>query len=196
METEPRRKIIAGLGNPGKTYANNRHNIGFMVVDALAEKHSLKFNKMMNQGIVALGEIAGCKVALVKPQTFMNDSGRSVGPLLKFYKSTPQDLLVIYDELDLPAGEVKLRKRGGSAGHNGMRSIIQHVGTQEFPRLRMGIGRPPGQMQPKDFVLRDFSFNDLVEARFWIDKAVDGIALWLTETVDNAMNRINAPEQE
>jgi PTH1 family peptidyl-tRNA hydrolase len=195
MADEQRRKLIAGLGNPGRQYANNRHNIGFMVADALAAKHGLKFDKMMSKGIVALGEIEGCKVALVKPQTYMNDSGQCVGPLLKFYKSTPDDLLVIYDELDLPAMKVQLRKAGGPAGHNGMRSIIQHVGTQQFARLRMGIGRPPGQMQPKDFVLRDFSAGELAEVRFVIDKAVDGVKAWLTETVENAMNRVNAPEQ-
>jgi PTH1 family peptidyl-tRNA hydrolase len=194
MADEQRRKLIAGLGNPGRQYANNRHNIGFMVADALAAKYHLRFDKMMNKGIVALGEIEGCKVALVKPQTYMNDSGQCVGPLLKFYKSTPADLLVIYDELDLPAMKVQLRKAGGPAGHNGMRSIIQHVGTQEFARLRMGIGRPPGQMQAKDFVLRDFSSGEVAELRFVVDKAVDGVKLWLTETVENAMNRVNAPE--
>ena len=161
MAEEQRRKLIVGLGNPGRQYAGNRHNIGFRVADALAAQYHLKFDKMMNKGIVALGEIEGCKVALVKPQTFMNDSGQCAGPLLKFYKSTPAELLVMYDELDLPAGKVQLRKAGGAGGHNGVRSLIQHVGTQEFARMRMGIGRPPGQMQPKDFVLRDFSAGEL-----------------------------------
>ena len=193
MTEENRRRVIAGLGNPGKNYANTRHNIGFMVLDRLVEKHHLKFDKMMNRGLVALGEIAHVKVALVKPQTFMNDSGMCVSPLLKFYKSTPDDLLVIYDELDLPAAQVKLRKQGGPAGHNGMRSLIQHLGTQEFARLRMGIGRPPGRMAPKDFVLQDFSKAELIEIDSAIDLAIKGIEHWLTESTDNAMNRVNAP---
>lgn len=190
------RRVIAGLGNPGKAYAGNRHNIGFMVLDHLAAKHGLKFDKIMFKGLMALGEIAGSKVALVKPQTFMNDSGACVGPVLKFYKSTPGDLLVIYDELDVAATEVKLRKGGGSAGHNGMRSLIQHLGTQDFARLRMGIGRPPGQMAPKDFVLQNFSKGELAEMTFAIDKAAGAVAAWLTQSVDNAMNRVNAPERD
>ena len=196
MSEEIRRRVIAGLGNPGKAYAGNRHNIGFMTLDKLAEAHGLKFDKMMNRGLVALGEIKGCKVALVKPQTFMNDSGACVSPLLKFYKSTPADLLVIYDELDLPAAQVKLRKQGGPAGHNGMRSIIQHVGTQDFARMRMGIGRPPGRMAPKDFVLQDFSKMEVAEMSDAIAQAVAGVALWLTETIDNAMNRINVGKKD
>ncbi len=195
MAEEQRRKLIVGLGNPGRQYAGNRHNIGFRVADALAAQYHLKFDKMMNKGIVALGEIEGCKIALVKPQTFMNDSGQCVGPLLKFYKSMPNDLLVIYDELDLPTARVQLRKAGGAGGHNGMRSLIQHVGTQEFARLRMGIGRPPGQMQPKDFVLRDFSAGELAEMGFAMDKAMNGVKFWLTETIDNAMNRVNVPAE-
>ncbi len=193
MTEENRRRVIAGLGNPGKNFAGNRHNIGFMVLDRLAAQHRLRFDKMMNRGMVALGDISGVKVALVKPQTFMNDSGVCVSPLLKFYKSTPDDLLVVYDELDLPSGQVKLRKQGGPAGHNGMRSLIQHVGTPDFARLRMGIGRPPGRMAPKDFVLQDFSKMELAELDSTIDRATKGIERWLTDSIDNAMNWVNAP---
>ena len=193
MTEENRRRVIAGLGNPGKNFAGNRHNIGFMVLDRLAAQHKLRFDKMMNRGMVALGDIGGVKVALVKPQTFMNDSGMCVSPLLKFYKSTPDDLLVVYDELDLPAGQVKLRKQGGPAGHNGMRSLIQHVGTSDFARLRMGIGRPPGRMEPKDYVLQDFSKMELAELNSTIDRATKGIERWLTDSIDNAMNWVNAP---
>jgi aminoacyl-tRNA hydrolase len=112
---DDRRHIIVGLGNPGRDYARNRHNIGFMVADALAEKHGLKFTKMMSKGIVALGEIDGAKVAIVKPQTFMNASGECVGSILKFYKSEPSDLLVMYDELDLPSMKLRLLAKGGAA---------------------------------------------------------------------------------
>jgi PTH1 family peptidyl-tRNA hydrolase len=193
---EERRRIIAGLGNPGREYARNRHNIGFLIVDALAEKHGLKFTKMMCKGMVALGEIAGAKVALVKPQTYMNLSGECIGPILKFYKSEPSDLLVMYDELDLPAGKLRLLGKGGAGGHNGMRSIIARIGTQDFPRLRCGIGRPPGRMAPKDFVLQDYSSAELASMHELYDRAIEGVSRWLTQGIDNAMNHVNAPIAE
>lgn len=190
---EDRRRIIAGLGNPGRGYARNRHNVGFMFLDALAEKHGLKFSKMMSKGIVALGEIDGHKVALVKPQTFMNVSGECVGPIARFYKAPPHDVLVIYDELDLPEGQLRLRGKGGAGGHNGMRSLIARLGTGEFPRLRIGIGRPPGRMAPKDYVLQDFEANELAALNEAFDKANEGIRRWLQNGIDNAMNYVNAP---
>jgi PTH1 family peptidyl-tRNA hydrolase len=190
---DERRHIIVGLGNPGREYANNRHNIGFMVVDKLAEKHGLKFSRMMHRGIVALGEIEGRKVALVKPQTFMNLSGESVGPIVKFYKSTPQDVLVIYDELDLPEGQLRMRPKGGAGGHNGMRSVIARIGTQDFPRLRVGVGRPPGRQDPKDFLLDDFSRSELAGLDEIFDKIIAGVRLWLCNGIDNAMNYVNTP---
>ncbi len=190
---EERRRIIVGLGNPGREYAKNRHNIGFLVADALAEKHGLKFTKMMSKGIVALGEIDGAKVALVKPQTFMNVSGECVGPILKFYKSEPSDLLVMFDELDLPAMKLRLLAKGGAGGHNGMRSIIARLGTQDFPRLRCGIGRPPGRMDPKDFVLQNFSSTEMAELADVYNRANKGIVRWLHDSIDNAMNTVNVP---
>jgi PTH1 family peptidyl-tRNA hydrolase len=188
-----RRRIIAGLGNPGRQYERTRHNIGFMAVDALARKHGLAFDKMMSKGMVALGEIARVKVALVKPQTFMNVSGQCVGPVLKFYKSTAEDLLVLYDELDLPNGQLRMRKSGSAGGHNGMKSIIQTVGTQEFPRLRMGIGRPPGRMDPAAYVLQNFDAGEQADVADLIDRSVAAVELWLTSGIDMAMNRANAP---
>lgn len=140
--------LIVGLGNPGREYANHRHNIGFMVLDALAAKHNLRFSKMMFKGLIADGVIAARKVLLVKPMTYMNLSGTCVGPLMRYYKLLPQQLLVIYDDLDLPAGQLRLRGKGGAGGHNGMRSIIAQLGTEDFPRLRVGIGRPPGVWRP------------------------------------------------
>ncbi|GIV83279.1 MAG: peptidyl-tRNA hydrolase [Candidatus Roseilinea sp.] len=190
---DERRRIIVGLGNPGKQYANNRHNAGFMVVDRLAERHGLKFTRMMHKGIVALGEIEGHKVALVKPQTFMNLSGESVAPIVQFYKSEPSDLLVVYDELDLPAGQLRMRPKGGSGGHNGMKSVIARLGSEDFPRLRIGVGRPPGRRDPKDFLLDDFTRDELTALEPAFDRAVEGIRRWLRDGIDNAMNFVNKP---
>jgi PTH1 family peptidyl-tRNA hydrolase len=193
---EERRRIIVGLGNPGKQYVKNRHNVGFMLVDALAERHNLKFSRMMSKGIVALGEIEGYKVALVKPQTYMNLSGESVGPIVKFYKSRPEDVLVVYDELDLPEGQLRLRSKGGSGGHNGMKSILDRLSTEAFPRLRIGVGRPPGRRDPKDFLLDDFSPAEFEALGEVFDRAIAGIQRWLNDGIDNAMNIVNAPVDE
>lgn len=190
---EERRYIITGLGNPGKEYARNRHNVGFMFMDALAEKHGLKFSRMMNKGVVALGEIAGAKVALVKPMTFMNLSGECVGPIAKFYKTEPRHVLAVYDELDLPEGLLRLRGKGSAGGHNGMKSLISRLGTDEFPRLRIGIGRPPGRMAPKDYVLQDFSAGEVIALKDAFDRGVEGIQRWMMKGIDNAMNYVNAP---
>lgn len=186
------RRVIVGLGNPGRQYADTRHNVGFHVVDRLADAHGLRFTKMMSRGLVALGDAAGVKVALVKPQTFMNDSGTCVGPIAKFYKTEPSHVLVIYDDLDIPVSTLRLRKGGGSGGHNGMKSIIKHLGSEDFPRLRVGIGRPPGRMQPMDFVLTPFSRDEWELVHTALDNAVDGIQRWLTEGIDRAMNVVNA----
>ncbi len=189
METT--RRIIAGLGNPGKQYEKNRHNIGFMAVDVLAKKHGMKFDKMMSRGMVALGEIGSLKVALVKPQTFMNGSGECVGPIAKFYRAAPEDLMVLYDELDLPSAQLRMRKGGSAGGHNGMKSIIKCTGTQEFPRLRMGIGRPPGRMDPAAYVLQNFDGGELADVNDMIDRSIAAIEIWLKDGIDLAMNRAN-----
>jgi PTH1 family peptidyl-tRNA hydrolase len=188
---EERRRIIVGLGNPGREYAKHRHNVGFMIVDRLADQHHLKFNRMMNKAIIALGEIAGHKVLVAKPQTFMNLSGESVGPLVKFYKAALGDLLVIYDELDLPLGQLRMRPKGSAGGHNGMKSIIARLGSDAFPRLRVGIGRPPGRHDPKDYVLEDFTASELAVLAPAFERAIAGIQRWLTDGIDNAMNFIN-----
>jgi peptidyl-tRNA hydrolase, PTH1 family len=190
------RYVIAGLGNPGRQYEKNRHNIGFMAVDLLAKRHALKFDKMMNRGLVALGEINGAKVALIKPQTFMNASGESVVPLLKFYKSPPGHLLVLYDELDIPSGQIRMRKSGSAGGHNGMKSIIQRLSSQDFPRGRLGIGRPPGRMDPAAYVLQDFDRGELPSVEALLDKAVRGAEIWLKDGIDLAMNRVNGVDGE
>lgn len=185
------RRLIVGLGNPGREYALTRHNVGFNVVDYIASKHGLKFNKMMNKALVAMGDIQGSKVILLKPQTYMNDSGIAVGPTLKYYKISPLNLMVVYDELDLPLAQLRMRKMGGSGGHNGMKSLISHIGTDSFPRLRVGIGRPPGRMEPVDYVLQTFSKSDgeLMDALY--RRATEAVERWLKEDIERVMNFVN-----
>lgn len=135
-------KLVIGLGNPGTKYRETKHNIGFIAVDELAYQEGWAFNKSKFESVYAEGRIGTEKVVLIKPQTYMNDSGRSVRPWMDFYNLTEDDIVVIYDDMDLPAGKVRLRTKGSAGGHNGMKSIIQHIGTQTFNRIRIGVGRP------------------------------------------------------
>lgn len=183
--------LIAGLGNPGPEYTANRHNVGFRCVERLAVCHDLTFDKRQKRALVALGAVLGQRVILVKPQTFMNESGRSVVPLARFYKVRPGRLLVVYDDLDLPLGTVRMRPEGGSGGHKGMHSIIEHWGGQDFPRLRIGIGRPPGRMDPAAYVLRDFSPEEEPLLEETLERAAAAIEAWLREGVEVAMSQYN-----
>ncbi len=160
QSTGDERFLIVGLGNPGRGHLYNRHNIGFMAVDRLAARHSIDLKRVQNRAIVGSGRVTDRAVIIAKPQTFMNLSGESVGPLVNYYKIPVANLLVIYDELDIPFGVIRLREKGGAGGHNGMRSLIQHLGN-DFARLRLGIGRPPGRMDAAAFVLQDFGRDDL-----------------------------------
>jgi PTH1 family peptidyl-tRNA hydrolase len=183
--------LVVGLGNPGLRYAQNRHNVGFQCVDRLAQVYRFAFDKRQNKGQLALGQVGERAVVLLKPRTFMNDSGRAVAPVAGFYKVPMERLLVIYDELDLPLGSVRLRKKGGSGGHKGMRSIISQLGGQDFPRVRVGIGRPPGRMDPAAYVLRDFGQDEvpLVEEVYdWVIRAVE---CWLADGIEMAMTGFN-----
>ncbi len=183
--------MVVGLGNPGREYERNRHNVGFQVLDMLAEKHGLEFDRRKFRALLAKGSVMEHDVILAKPITFMNLSGESVGPLAHFYKIEPQQILVVADDLDIPQGRIRLRPEGGSGGHNGLKSIIQHLGTREFHRLRIGIGRPPGNMDPADYVLQDFSPEEeavMAEVR---ERAVAAIETWLEEGIETAMNRFN-----
>ena len=155
--------LIAGLGNPGPRYARNRHNIGFQTVDTLANEHHLDFSRTENRAQVATGYIDARRVILAKPQTWMNDSGKSIAPLSHFYKIEPARILVIYDDLDIPLGTIRYRPDGTSGGHRGLQSIMQLLGTQSVPRLRLGIGRPPGQMDPAAYVLRNFDEDEVLD---------------------------------
>ncbi|MBK8988930.1 MAG: aminoacyl-tRNA hydrolase [Chloroflexi bacterium] len=184
------RFLIVGLGNPGRRYEKNRHNVGFMAVDKLAGLHGIALGKVQNKALTGNGRIAEHPVILAKPQTYMNDSGSAVGPLANFYKVPAANVLVVYDELDLPLGTVRLREKGGAGGHNGMKSIINHLG-QEFPRLRLGIGRPPGQMPPAAYVLQDFGPTDLPLVAEILDEAAKAAYTYVTEGIQLAMSRHN-----
>lgn len=183
--------LIVGLGNPGPQYVTNRHNVGFRCLERLAADNDLAFDRRQKRARVARGTIRGQPVILVQPQTFMNESGRAVAPLARFYKVQPGCLLVIYDDLDLPLGAVRLRPEGGSGGHKGMRSIIEHLGSQAFPRLRIGIGRPPGRMAPAAYVLQDFSMEEKPQVEETLEWAVAAVEAWLCEGIEVAMSRYN-----
>jgi PTH1 family peptidyl-tRNA hydrolase len=190
LDSTNQKYLIAGLGNPGREFKGNRHNIGFMVVDRLAEKYGIRLGRVQQKAITGEGRIKERPVILVKPQTFMNRSGDSVGPLANYYKVPLEHVLVVYDEIDLPFGTLRLRSKGGSGGHNGMRSIIQHLG-QDFPRLRLGVGRPSGRMPPAAHVLRDFDKDEQPILIELLDLVVEAVETFLIEGVDLAMTRHN-----
>jgi len=183
--------LIAGLGNPGREYRLTRHNIGFMAVDALAFALESKLTKVQFKAIVGTAQLAGRKVILAKPQTFMNLSGQAAVSLMHFYKIPPSNFMVINDDLDLPLGTIRIRPAGGSAGQKGIESIIERLGTQEFPRLRLGIGRPSGQMDPRDYVLQSFSTSESELLKVVLDRAVDAVKTFVAEGLDAAMNKFN-----
>jgi PTH1 family peptidyl-tRNA hydrolase len=191
------RYLIAGLGNPGKEYANTRHNIGFRCVDALAETCGMTFDKGQGKARVASGIIEGRPVLLVKPQTFMNRSGESISALAAFYKIPPERILIIFDDMDLPIGTLRIRKQGGSSGQKGMRHIIQTLSTQEITRIRFGIGRPPGRMDPAAYVLRPFHDGDeAILVSETIDRVIKAIRVWITDGIDKVMNLYNGSAEE
>ena len=183
--------LIVGLGNPGREYAAHRHNVGFQVVDALAHSHKLTFSGRKGLARIARGEIGGQPVILAKPQTFMNLSGKSVGRLSRTLDVPPERILVIYDDLDLPLGRLRLRAEGSSGGHKGIRSIIDVLGTQAFPRLRVGIDRPPGRMDPVDYVLQPFDRDQKPFLADAVARAAAAVECWLNEGIVAAMDRFN-----
>ena len=186
------RFIVAGLGNPGPKYVGNRHNVGKRTVCALAHAHQITLDKRRSKVIFGMGDIGGREVAIAHPQTYMNDSGRAVAPLVRFYRVPLHQLLIVFDDLDLPLGSLRLRPRGGSGGHKGMKSVIHHLGGQtDFPRLRIGIGRPPGRMDPAAYVLRDFTRDELDVVEKVVERAAAVIDLWLRLGIDAAMNEVN-----
>ena len=189
-------KMIAGLGNPGSEYARTKHNVGFMFLDALAEKLGADNWKTKYDALVAEARIGTEKVLLVKPLTYMNESGRAVGPLMSWYKLAPEDLIVVHDDMDIPAGTIRIRRKGSAGGHNGMKSILYHVGDENFPRLRIGIGRPlPGWTVVKH-VLAPFSEEDAPKNREAIAYLLPALECVVTDGVDLAMNRYNPKKQK
>ncbi len=191
------RYLIVGLGNPGPEYDQTRHNVGFRCVDALVQAHGFAFDqKKKSKARTAGGTIAGKRVLIAKPQTYMNLSGTSVQGLAAFYQIPPKNIIVILDDLDLPLGTLRIRSRGGSAGHKGLTDIIQRLGTQDFPRIRFGIGRPSGRLDPAAYVLRRFDQDELPIINPAVDRAVKAVEVWLTEGIDIAMNRYNGSAEE
>jgi peptidyl-tRNA hydrolase, PTH1 family len=183
--------LIVGLGNPGPGYASHRHNLGFMTVDCFAERHGFRFGKGVGNALVATGTFEGRPLTLAKPQTFMNRSGAAVRSLLRRHARGPQDLVVVYDEVDLPLGRVRLRKDGSHGGHNGMRDIISALDTQEFARLRLGVGRPPGDEDTADYVLSPFKPDERPRVETMLDTAVAALERLLRDGIEDAMNEFN-----
>lgn len=185
------RWLVVGLGNPGPAYAGNRHNVGFMVLDLLAERVGGRFKAHKGRADVVEGRLAGQATVLVKPKSYMNESGGPVALLTDFYKITPDRLLVVHDELDLPFGTVRLKLGGGDNGHNGLRSVRARIGTGDYCRLRFGIGRPPGRMDPAAFVLKPFSTVEKREIDLEVDRAADAAEAVVVDGLTYAQNHYN-----
>lgn len=184
-------KIIAGLGNPGAEYAHTKHNVGFMLMDALAKRLNAPAWKEDFFSSVTEVRIGGEKVFLVKPLTYMNNSGEALGPMLSYYKMDADDLVVAHDDMDIPTGMVRIRKKGSSGGHNGIKSILAHVGSEDFPRVRIGIGRPPAGWTVVNHVLAPFQAEDAPKIREAITYLLPAMESIVTDGVDFAMNRYN-----
>ncbi len=182
--------VIVGLGNPGKKYEQTRHNIGFITVDYLADRHGISVSKIKHKALVGEGNISGQKVLLVKPQTYMNLSGESVREVASYYKVPPENLLVIYDDIDIPLGSVRIRKKGSAGTHNGMRSVVSQLQSDQFPRIRIGMGSQGGT-DLKDFVTGGFSKSekDVLEAA--VAHAAEACECFLESGIDKAMNYFN-----
>lgn len=188
--------LIAGLGNPGQEYRASRHNVGFMAADRLAERLGTSFSRLESKALLAKADLNGNRIILAKPQTFMNLSGQAVASLARFYRVQHENLLVIYDDVDLPFGTIRLRPGGGSGGQKGMASIIERLGTQDFPRLRIGIDRPPGRMDAAAYVLQNFNPSEAEMLPMILDRAADAVLLFVTQGLAAAMTKFNAPPED
>lgn len=183
--------VIAGLGNPGREYAETKHNVGFCVIDRLAEKYHIDVTKFKQKALIGDGNINGRRVLLVKPQTFMNLSGESIREIVNFYKIPQDRFVVIYDDTSLPAGQIRLREKGSHGGHNGIRNIIQQMGTDVFYRIKVGIGEKPNGWDLADYVLAKFDKDTMPLMESGMDKAVEAVELILSRGISDAMNRMN-----
>ncbi len=188
--------IIAGLGNPGKEYENTRHNAGYEVIEALAEKYNISVLELKHKAMIGKGYIEGQKAVLVKPLTFMNLSGESLRMVVDYYKAdAEQDLIVISDDISLPPGQLRVRKKGSAGGHNGLKNIIKMLGTENFRRIRMGVGEKPKDYDLADWVLGHFNKEEKAAMQDAVKKAVRAVELMLTEGTDAAMNEFNRKVQ-
>lgn len=187
-----RMKLIVGLGNPGREYELTRHNIGFMAIDELAKRWNISLNEQKFKGLFGAGFVNGEKVILLKPLTYMNLSGESIRPLMDYYKIDVEDFVVLYDDLDIPVGKLRLRMKGSAGGHNGVKSTISHLGTQEFQRIRMGIDRPKNGMKVVDYVLGRFTSEEIPDVNHSIEKAADACEEWLNKPFFQIMNTFNS----
>ena len=186
------RLLVVGLGNPGRKYADTRHNIGFQIVGEVARRYNVSFTRTRANAMICDFRLGSALVLLAKPQTFMNNSGQSTGALVNFYKLPLENLLVVYDEVDLPVGTLRMRAEGGHGGHNGMRSIIQHLGSQKFARLRVGVGRPGGGKKVGlGYVLKPFSKAQAPIMDIARPTAADAVAAFITQGIEYAMNNYN-----
>ncbi|XP_044476478.1 peptidyl-tRNA hydrolase, chloroplastic-like [Mangifera indica] len=185
--------LIVGLGNPGKRYSSTRHNVGFEMVDAIADAEGISMSSVNFRALFGKGLIGNVPVLLAKPQTFMNLSGESVGAIVSYYKIPLKQVLMIYDDLDLPFAKLRLLPKGGHGGHNGMRNIIDHFkGNRDFPRLKIGIGRPPGKMDPVSYVMRPFNKQEREELDFTFHRGVEAIRMLCLEGFDKSATFVNS----
>lgn len=184
--------IITGLGNPGQKYKSTRHNVGFMALDKIAKKLSVKVSKVKFKGLFGSTNYKGEKVLLLKPHTYMNRSGEGVKDIISFYKIPPENLIVIYDDMDLPLGKIRVRPKGSSAGHNGIKSIIYQLSSENFARVRIGIGKPPENFETANYVLGKFNDTEKEIIEKAIDAAADAALVIVEKGIQDAMNRFNS----
>ena len=186
-----RQNIIAGLGNPESKYDKTRHNIGFRLIDELAVRNGITFSDRKHNGLVGKGIISGEKVILLKPLTYMNLSGECVGPAADYYKVEPENVIILFDDISLDVGRIRIRKKGSAGGHNGIKSIIAHLGSENFPRLKFGVGDKPKEMDLADYVLGRFSSQDEATVSEGIKRACEAVECMIGEGCDAAMNKYN-----
>ncbi|WP_280772225.1 aminoacyl-tRNA hydrolase [Salipaludibacillus daqingensis] len=184
-------KLVVGLGNPGKKYDRTRHNVGFEVIDKCQERLKIELDQSKFKGAYGFSRVNGKKVFLLKPLTYMNLSGEAIVPLMNYFKIDKEDLLVVYDDLDLPPGKIRLRQKGSHGGHNGIRSIIQHLGTDQFNRIRIGIGRPDQGIAVPDYVLGSFSPDERQKVEVSLDKSAEAVEAWTEKDFLKVMNDFN-----
>ena len=187
---------IAGLGNPGEKYDNTRHNAGFLTIDALADRYGIDVREKAHKALIGKGVIEGQKVILAKPQTYMNLSGESIRALVDYYKVTQEELVIIFDDISLEPGQLRIRKKGSAGGHNGIKSIIAHLGTQEFTRIKVGVGEKPPRMDLADYVLGRFAKEEQDTMKEAFETAAKAAVAIMTEGADAAMNQYNGSKKK